>query len=294
MVNTVALARVLPTLPAMARAVKRAGATRLHLILPHQRGGLVEHLDMVPSGEAMLATVKELAATCAEIDLVFDNMQSWRRRVGGSADTSRTTCASGEPLAQPPRRPRQDFCTAGIRDLAIDPFGTVYGCTITCGDPAFAAGDLRRERLEDIWRYSPALRLLRAGRARDRAECSACPVVDACGGECWMQAHYAARIRNQPAGLLAPFPYCDLVRPLFQELMAEAAEAGPLASPAASPRDPATGEPCGVRRPADPPLPASPAASRRPAARPTTPCSTAYEDTDGPGVTRRAVTPRRQ
>jgi radical SAM protein with 4Fe4S-binding SPASM domain len=255
-VNTVALAMVLPTLPAMARAVKRAGATRLHLILPHQRGGLVEHLDMVPSGKAMLAAVKELAATCAEIDLVFDNLPSWRRRVGDGSGASCRSVAPGlggdvSPAScdsrEAPARRRQDFCTAGIRDLAIDPFGTVYGCTITCGDPAFAAGDLRRERLEDVWRYSPALRLLRAGRARDRAECSACPVVDACGGECWMQAHYAARIRNRPAGLLAPFPYCDLVRPLFQELMAEAAaKDGPLASPAADPRDQATGEPCGV------------------------------------------------
>lgn len=37
-----------------------------------------------------------------------------------------------------------------------------------------------------------------------------------------MQAHYAARLRQQPAGFAAPFPYCDFVRPVFEELMAEA------------------------------------------------------------------------
>jgi hypothetical protein len=67
---------------------------------------------------------------------------------------------------------------------------------------------------------------LRNAHARDRAECAACPVVDACGGECWMQAHYAARLREQPAGFAAPFPYCDFVRPAFEELMAEAGVRG--------------------------------------------------------------------
>ena len=41
-----------------------------------------------------------------------------------------------------------------------------------------------------------------------------------------MQAHYAARVREQPAGFAAPFPYCDFVRPVFEELMAEAGVGG--------------------------------------------------------------------
>ena len=36
-----------------------------------------------------------------------------------------------------------------------------------------------------------------------------------------MQAHYAARAQGQPAGYAAPFPYCDLVRPMLEELAAE-------------------------------------------------------------------------
>ena len=183
----------------MARELRRAGITRLHLILPHQRGGLPENPDLLPSGAEMLAGLRQLVATADELDLEVDNLGAWRRRL---------------------ERP-QDFCTAGCRDLAIDPYGRVHACTITTGDPAFVAGDLRRDSLERIWRSSPGLRLLRAARARDRAECAACPVVDACGGECWMQAHYAARVRDLPAGPRAPFPYCDLVRPVFAELLRE-------------------------------------------------------------------------
>ena len=103
---------------------------------------------------------------------------------------------------------------------------------ITAGDPAFVAGSLREESLETIWRASSSLRLLRAARARDRAECVACPVVDACGGECWVQAHYAARAHERPAGYAAPFPYCDLVRPMLEELAAEALAARDAAAPA--------------------------------------------------------------
>jgi len=106
----------------------------------------------------------------------------------------------------------------------------VHACVITAGDPAFVAGSLRQETLETIWRTSSSLRLLRAARARDRAECLVCPVVDACGGECWVQAHYAARAHEQPAGYAAPFPYCDLVRPMLLELQ-EAAETAASAAP---------------------------------------------------------------
>jgi rSAM/selenodomain-associated transferase 1 len=197
--NTVLLRPTLPGLPALARELKRAGVARLHLILPHQRGGLPENLDLVPSGAEMLAGLRALLAVAGELDLTVDNLAAWRRRI---------------------ERP-QDFCTAGCRDLAIDPYGRVHACTITTGDPAFVAGDLRHDSLEHIWRSSPGLRLLRAARARDRVDCAACPVVDACGGDCWMQAHYAARVRDLPGGPSAPFPYCELVRPVFAELLAE-------------------------------------------------------------------------
>jgi radical SAM protein with 4Fe4S-binding SPASM domain len=198
--NTVLLRPVLPTLPALAHELAAAGVQRLHLILPHQRGSLPANRDLIPTGVEMLAALRELLPAAQDAGPVVDNLSSWRRR-----------------LAAP-----EDLCTAGCRDLAIDPYGRVHACAITCGDAEFVAGDARRQSIESIWRSSPALRLLRASRARDRAECSACPVVDACGGECWVQAHYAARAQGRPAGYGAAFPYCDLVRPVFEELLAEA------------------------------------------------------------------------
>ena len=159
----------------------------------------------MPSGEELLSAVRDLLAVAGEIGLTVDNLSSWRRRVGK----------------------RNDLCAAGCRDVSIDPAGRVHACVITAGDPAFVAGSLREQPLEEIWRTSSSLRLLRAARARDRAECLACPVADACGGECWVQAHYAARARGEAAGYAAPFPYCGLVRPMLEELAAEAEAAAP-------------------------------------------------------------------
>lgn len=211
--NTVLVRPALPGLTQLARELRAAGLSRLHLILPHQAGGVAgvaaerDTPDLTPSGEELFAALKELLVTAAEVGLVVDNIPSWRRRIGR----------------------RNDLCAAGCRDLAIDPYGQVHACVITAGDPAFVAGSLREERLETIWRASSSLRLLRAARARDRAECLVCPVVDACGGECWVQAHYAARAHERPAGYAAPFPYCDLVRPMLLELQAAAATAASAA-----------------------------------------------------------------
>ena len=225
--NTVLVRPALPGLAQLARELRAAGLSRLHLILPHQAGGVAAAatradqgcapaggargtdarlgggLDLVPSGDELLAAVRELLCAAADIGLTVDNLPSWRRRLGT----------------------RNDLCAAGCKDLSIDPYGNVHACVITAGDPAFVAGSLRAQALEDIWRASSSLQLLRAARARDRAECLVCPVVDACGGECWVQAHYAARAHERPAGYTAPFPYCDLVRPMLEELAAEAERA---------------------------------------------------------------------
>ena len=268
--NTVLVRPALPGLPQLARELRAAGVGRLHLILPHQRGMTcgpaaeapwpraasrppatpVRLHELVPTGDELLAAVRELLAVAGEIGLTVDNLPSWRRRVGA----------------------RNDLCAAGCRDLSIDPAGRVHACVITAGDPAFVAGSLREQPLEQIWRTSSSLRLLRAARARDRAECLACPVADACGGECWVQAHYAARARGEAAGYAA----LPVLRP------------GAPAARGARRR--------GRRRPPPRPAPTAsppaPAAASPPPAPTTTPSSTASEATDGAGVTR-ATLPRR-
>ena len=199
-VNTVLLRPVLPALPALSEALAAVGVETIHLILPHQRGGLARESTMVPTGEELLRAFEALESTAAAVGLTIDNVAAWRRRL----------------------HTQRDLCSAGCTLLAVDPEGLVHACPITCGDAGFVAGDLRRISLEDIWRNSPVLELLRAAHARDRGSCRECPVVDACGGECWVQAHYAAAAAGERAGYLAPFPYCDFVRPTLERLGAGA------------------------------------------------------------------------
>ena len=263
--NTVLVRPALPGLPQLARELRAAGVGRLHLILPHQRGMTCEpagedardrgsgqlrrRRDQVPragaDGVELLTAVRELLAVAGEIGLTVDNLPSWRRRVGA----------------------RNDLCAAGCRDLSIDPAGRVHACVITAGDPAFVAGSLREQPLaQDLAHVQQPAAAARGARRRDRAECLACPVADACGGECWVQAHYAARARGEAAGYAAPFPYCDLVRPLLEELAGRSRRPPHRPAPATSPPAPAAASP--------PPAPT------------TTPSSTASEATDGAGVTR--------
>jgi hypothetical protein len=200
--NTVLLRPVLEGLPSLIDTLADEGLTTLHFILPHSRGGLASDGAMIPSGEEMLEAFDTAEIAARRRGVVIDNVSAWRSRL----------------------RRRRDLCSAGCTLLAIDPGGLVHACPITCGDPAFVAGDLTVEPLERIWRRSPTLDLLRATHARDREQCGECAVVDACGGECWVQAHYAAVAADTRAGYLAPFPYCGLVRPLLERLVASVAE----------------------------------------------------------------------
>jgi rSAM/selenodomain-associated transferase 1 len=211
--NTVLLRPVLEDLPRLMEVLADEGLATVHFILPHSRGGLASDVHMVPSGEELLAGFEQAEIAARRAGIVIDNVSAWRSRL---------------------RHPR-DLCSAGCTLLAIDPDGLVHACPITCGDPAFVAGDLRAESLETIWRRSPTLDLLRAAHARDREECRGCSVVDACGGECWVQAHYAASAAAERAGYLAPFPYCGMVRPLLERLAAPSGtgiEDGPVPAPA--------------------------------------------------------------
>ncbi len=242
--NTVLLRPTLPGLPALARELKRAGVARLHLILPHQRGGLPENLDLVPTGAEMLAGLRALLAVAREIDLTVDNLAAWRRRLGSP----------------------QDFCTAGCRDLAIDPYGRVHACTITSGDPAFVAGDLRRGASNTS-----------GGRRRGCACCA--PRGPA-------TAPTAPPVRwSTPAAAIAGCrltmrPACAICRP------APARRFPTATSCVRSSRSLSPNDRPGRRRPPPPARRAGAAAARLRRAPPTTPCSTAYEATEGAGVTR--------
>ena len=94
----------LPGLPKLARELRAAGRrpTAPHPAPPagdDLRRGHRAGPELVPTGEELLAAVRELLGVAAEIGLIVDNLSSWRRRIGT----------------------RNDLCTAGCRDLCDRP-----------------------------------------------------------------------------------------------------------------------------------------------------------------------------
>ena len=203
-VNTVLLRPCLSGLPDLPATLAELGIRRLHLILPLERGRAYQASELIPTGREMLLAFRALQQAAADRGITVDNLSSFRERVAA---------------------PR-DLCSAGCTLLAVDPYGTVHPCPVTVGDPAFAAGNARTDALASVWHASPILRLVRSARALDKRNCRDCDVANECGGECWVQAHYAAHAAGARAGFGAPFPYCDFVRPLLQESRDESGRPG--------------------------------------------------------------------
>lgn len=70
----------------------------------------------------------------------------------------------------------QTICNAGFNSLTINPYGEVFLC-ISFGK---SLGDLRTEKLENIWHHSPILKKWRQYRFKDIEKCSTCDLLQYC------------------------------------------------------------------------------------------------------------------
>lgn len=134
-------------------------------------------------------------------------------------------------------------CSVGLSSCTISPYGIVYPCV----ELRIPAGDLRRERLAEIWRSAPILRQLRECHIyANLPECRACPIQQYCEGRCaglaWKEhgdpygghtlacRHAQARCAQQHPG--EPIPETPL-----QARLSRQARAGIAAGPARQPME---------------------------------------------------------
>lgn len=89
------------------------------------------------------------------------------------------------------RRDRSLGCHAGVTNCAISPNGDLYPCgTISAKFPALICGNLREQRLLDIWKQSPVLNTLRQLDISEiKGYCNQCEVKELCGGGCRARAY---------------------------------------------------------------------------------------------------------
>lgn len=106
------------------------------------------------------------------------------------------------------RQTRRDlYCESGWTELAISADLELFPCVASLRT-SFKAGDLRRDRLVDLWRESETLEWFRSelGRVAEREPCRRCDYRDICGGGCRLTAFELTQDR------LSPDPRCPAVR----------------------------------------------------------------------------------
>lgn len=88
------------------------------------------------------------------------------------------------------RLTRTDSCGAGTDVLLVSSNGDVYPCNMFLGLPEFRAGNIREQRLEDVWRNSEALKVLRRLSVLDIEGCRDCElkfICRFCPGEIFLE-----------------------------------------------------------------------------------------------------------
>lgn len=89
--------------------------------------------------------------------------------------------ADRTPLRPQDHSPGGRTCQVGLSSCLISPDGIVYPCI----ELRIPAGDLRRERLADIWRHAPIFEELRRYHIVDNLpDCRACLLAAYCEGRC--------------------------------------------------------------------------------------------------------------
>lgn len=85
------------------------------------------------------------------------------------------------PMLVRPVEPEGRTCSVGLSSCVISPYGVVYPCI----ELRVPAGDLRRERFEDIWLHAGIFADLRSRHIRMNLDhCSACLISGYCEGRC--------------------------------------------------------------------------------------------------------------
>jgi len=95
---------------------------------------------------------------------------------------------SNEPLKK---------CGVGKNNLYIAPNGLVYPCMLLAF-PEFELGDIKKDKLSEIWHNSPILKKLRELSIKDLDKCGGCKVKNLCNGGCRGTAYIANRSIKAP------------------------------------------------------------------------------------------------
>ncbi|MEM2917531.1 MAG: radical SAM protein [Candidatus Bathyarchaeia archaeon] len=109
---------------------------------------------------------------------------------------------------------RRDTCGAGTARLLVSSNGDVYPCNMFLEFPEFKAGNLRKQRLKEIWENAEALKVLRRLSVLDINGCNICDLKFVCG-------ICPAEIYKTHGGFHQKPEFCSLYKELTWTLLEE-------------------------------------------------------------------------
>jgi len=112
---------------------------------------------------------------------------------------------------------RKDMCGAGTELLTVSSNGDVYPCNMFIEIQEFRAGNVREQRLEDIWKNSEALKRFRRLSVLDIEGCKDCEIKFICG-VC------PASIYREHKAFAKESRFCPLYRKIWWMLIEELAK----------------------------------------------------------------------
>jgi radical SAM protein with 4Fe4S-binding SPASM domain len=107
-------------------------------------------------------------------------------------------------------------CHAGLTSCLIKPNGEVAPCPAFKQNPRYVAGNIRKDTLTDIWRFSPVWHQFRLfDQKKLNGLCKSCKHLSSCRGRCHSQRILAFRDIYQ-----GPDPHCFVYEPQVNALNA--------------------------------------------------------------------------
>ena len=184
----------LPQLPMIHELLKERGIDQWTIQLAHATGRLAQQRDsgllLAPEQlEDLFAFLVDAAADPVLPPIVFNS-------IGYLSEE--------EPVVRPSGRssdyPFWRGCRCGVTSVGIEPDGGIKGCANQIGDP-FVVGNVRRERLQDIWDDEPRWHWLHPAPEQLTGTCAGCAFGKICGAGCTTLAWASS-------GELYNNPYC--------------------------------------------------------------------------------------
>ncbi len=146
----------------------------LDLTITPMMDGSREPLEHRASPEALLPILQDSALQSCGTKFVQEDRNS--APALGSSVSSGIESSAYEDLP----------CSAGHNSCYVSPYGEVYACV----QLPMAAGNLRAQRFEEIWKGAPALERIRNARESELPVCANCEIrnyCERCPGLAWME-----------------------------------------------------------------------------------------------------------